>query len=222
MKRGPKPKSKVKIKWSSNFAYAIGLIATDGNISPDGRHISFTSKDLEQINNYQKALGIQCNVGRKNSGSSKEKKYYVIQFSDIFFYKFLESIGIGRAKSKTLGKVDIPIEYIFDFLRGSFDGDGTFYSYWDKRWKSSFMFYTEFISASEKHIKWIRENIYRETGVSGHITTNIINICKQLKYAKADSLKVLKKMYHSHDSISLSRKRLKINKVLVMIGEKEL
>jgi len=26
--RGPKPKGKVKLEWSANFAYAIGLLAT--------------------------------------------------------------------------------------------------------------------------------------------------------------------------------------------------
>lgn len=222
MKRGPKPKEKVKIKWSANFAYALGLIASDGNLSPDGRHIHFTSKDLEQINNYQIALNINCHIGRKSSGSNKIKKYYIVQFSDVFFYQFLESVGITRAKSKTLGVIDISTKYLFDFLRGSFDGDGTFYSYWDKRWKSSFMFYTEFISASEKHINWIRDGIYKELGVKGHITTNVNNICKQLKYAKADSLKVLRKMYYSKNVLSLSRKRLKINKVLGMIGEREI
>jgi hypothetical protein len=29
-KMGPKPKGKVKIKWSANFAYAIGLLTTSG------------------------------------------------------------------------------------------------------------------------------------------------------------------------------------------------
>ena len=36
--------SKIKIKWSSKFAYAMGLLATDGNLSKDERHIDFTSK----------------------------------------------------------------------------------------------------------------------------------------------------------------------------------
>lgn len=40
-----KPLSKIKIKWSPKFAYCIGLITSDGNLSKDGRHISFTSKD---------------------------------------------------------------------------------------------------------------------------------------------------------------------------------
>jgi hypothetical protein len=217
-KRGPKPKGNVNIKWSSNFAYALGLIATDGCLGRDREHIDFTSKDLEQIENFKKCLGISAKIGYKVSGGGFVSRR--IQFRNERFHAFLVGIGLTPSKSKTVGKIMIPDKYFFDFLRGSFDGDGTFYSYWDKRWKSSFMFYTEFISASQDHIDWIRGEIYRRVGVKGHITTNLNNICKQLKYAKADSLKILRKMYHSRKVVSLSRKRLKINKILAMIGEK--
>jgi len=214
MKRGPKAKNKVKIEWSSNFAYAIGLIATDGHISSDGRHISFTSKDIEQINNYKKALKIKCNIGKKNSGSNKEKKYYVLQFSDIFFYKFLESIGIKRAKSKKIGIVDIPAEYFFDFLRGCFDGDGTFYSYWDPRWRSSHMFYIEFISASKKHIDWLRFELKSRSNVFGHITKGLNKSVYQLKYAKKEAVEIINNMYYNQKVVCLSRKKTKIENVL--------
>lgn len=212
-KRGPKPKRKVKIKWSSNFAYAIGLIATDGNLSPDHRHINFTSKDLEQIENCQKALEIQGHIGKKGNGLDKDKKYFVFQFGDVNFYDFLVSIGITSAKSKTIGIIDVPSKYFFDFLRGHLDGDGTFYSYWDKRWRSSFMFYSEFISASHKHISWLREEIYNRLGIWGHVTKGN-NVCYQLKYAKADSSKLLSKIYYSEKLICLRRKKLKIKKIL--------
>jgi hypothetical protein len=66
--RGPQPKGKVQIAWSANFAYAIGLLVSDGSLSIDGRHISFTSKDLEMIENYQHALQINVHIGKKSSG----------------------------------------------------------------------------------------------------------------------------------------------------------
>jgi hypothetical protein len=213
-----KLKGDVKIKWSSNFAYAIGLIVTDGCLGRDGGHIDFTSKDLEQIENFKKCLGITAKIGYKISGGGFVSRR--IQFRNEKFYAFLVKIGLTPSKSKTIGKIMIPDRFFFDFLRGSFDGDGTFYSYWDKRWKSSFMFYTEFISASQTHIDWIRSKIYEDLGINGHITTNSNNVCKQLKYAKADSLKIIRKMYYSNNVVCLSRKKLKINKVLAMIGEK--
>lgn len=218
-KRGPKPKGAVKIKWSANFAYAIGLITTDGCLYRDGRHICLTSKDLEQVNNFNTALGTKYHLGRKGSGIIKDKKYYIVQFSDVIFYKFLNKIGLFSAKSKTMGKIEVPDKYFFDFLRGSFDGDGCTNSYWDPRWKSSFMFYTTFISASGEHIKWLRSEISNKIAIKGHVTKSGNGACFQLKYAKKESLILLKKMYYSSDVLHLSRKKLKINKMLGIVGK---
>lgn len=222
-KRGPKPKGKVKIEWSSHFAYAIGLIASDGNLSPDGRHIHFTSKDEELIFLFQKSLGIDMHIGKKRGSVGKEKKYHVVQFGDVLFYTFLMSIGMMPNKSKKIGSLMIPGEYFFDFLRGSFDGDGCTYSYWDPRWRSSFMFYTVFISASRDHVLWIQDNVERRLGIRGHITgKGRTRTVYQLKYAKADSLILLGHIFPSVRTPSLKRKRLKINKMMRIIGERQI
>lgn len=211
-----KPLGKVKIKWSPEFAYAIGLLATDGNLSPDGRHISFTSKDRELVEIFGHSLGIKNVIGRKTRGHDLEKKYFVVQFGDVGFYKFLLSIGLTPNKSKILGTIDIPRVFFLDFLRGHFDGDGTFYSYWDPRWRSSFMFYTVFISASKQHVLWLQNEIEELIGIKGHITKSVTNSVYNLKYAKAESLKLLPKIYYSKKVICLSRKRIKIDKALLV------
>ncbi len=219
-KRGPRPKNKVKIKWSPEFAYAIGLLTTDGNLSPDGRHLNITSKDKELITIFKLCLGLSNKIGRKARGDSKEKKYYVLQFGDVNFYKFLLKIGLMSNKSKTLHEIDVPDKYFYDFLRGHFDGDGTFYSYWDPRWRSSFMFYTVFISASKRHVEWLREKLFKLLQVRGHITKDGRKITNQLKYAKQESLKLLPKMYYNNAVVCLSRKRNKIEKALKVAGKK--
>lgn len=214
---GIKPKEKVKKVWSSELAYAIGLLATDGCLSTDGRHLDLTSKDMEQLKNFLKCLGIKNRIGKKISGYSK-KLYTRVQFGDVVFYRFLLEVGLTPAKSKTLGSLNIPKKYFFDFLRGSFDGDGSFYSYYDPRWKSSFMFYTVFISASLKHITWIRQELSHLLSVKGHITYGGKKSTYNLKYAKAESIKILKKMFYSNNVVCLQRKRLKIKKALDIIG----
>jgi len=215
---GIKPREKVNRQWSPKLAYAVGLLATDGNLSPDGRHLNFTSKDFELIESFKHCLGIENKIGKKAREASKAKRYFYVQFGDVVFYRFLLTLGLTPAKSKTIGKLDIPAEYFFDFLRGSFDGDGTFFSYWDPRWRSSFMFYTVFISASINHLNWIREEIHKRLDVLGHITHDGRRITYHLKYAKKDSLKILKRMYYNPDIIYLKRKYLKIEKALSTIG----
>lgn len=220
-KRGPAPKGKVKIKWSANFAYAIGLLATDGCLYNDGRHMSLTTKDLEQAKNFKKCLGLKVKIGLKGSGSSKEKIYHTVQFGDILFYEFLYSIGLTCRKSLTMEKLAIPQEYFFDFLRGCFDGDGCFYSYWDPRWRSSHMFYLEFASASEKHVLWLQQEIEKRLHIMGHMAkAGRGGTLFQLKYAKKESMEIIKKMYYTPRVVCLSRKRIKIEKAL-KIEEKQ-
>lgn len=208
---------KIKTTWSPEFAYAIGLITTDGNLSNDMRHISLSSKDKEQIENFLSCLELDNKITRNISGSGNWSLR--VQIGDIHFYKFLIKIGLTPAKTKTLGKIKIPKKYFFDFLRGHFDGDGTFYSYFDPRWKNSYMFYTSFVSASKDHIDWVRKEITRHLGVVGHMSKGKTSSIYQLRYAKADSLKLLGKMYYNDQVICLSRKRLKIDLALKKVSK---
>lgn len=215
--KGPKPKSKVELKWSADFAYAIGLIVSDGNVSRDGRTISFASKDVDQIKNFLKALKLE-NPIRIVIGGLKNKTLRT-QFSDVCFWNFLNSIGIHPNKSKTIGHVSIPKDFMSDFVRGVFDGDGSFYSYWDKRWKSSLMFYVSIASASKVFIDWIRNEIEELVGIKGHFSAPpSTGTTWQLKYAKSEATLLIGKMYEKSDCLALNRKRLKIKKILGTIA----
>jgi len=215
-RRGPKPKKLIDTKWSSNLAYAVGLLATDGCLARYSTLIDLTSNDREQLLNFNHCIGVNLKIGLKDSSLSH--RCLRVQIKNRVFYNFLLSIGLTPAKSKTIGEIKVPDKYFFDFLRGCFDGDGCFYSYWDKRWRSSFMFYTEFTSASPKFILWLQNKVFNEIGITGHVTSDSKGSTQQLKYAKADSLKLLKCMYHSSELVCLSRKILKIGKVFDSIG----
>ena len=76
------------------------------------------------------------------------------------------------------------------------------------------MFYTIFVSASKKHIDWLREEIRKRLGISGHITKSKTDSIYQLKFAKAESLQLIPKMYYDKQSVCLTRKKLKIERAL--------
>ncbi len=202
------------MNWSSDFAYAVGLITTDGNLSKDGRHLDFTSKDIEQIENFRRILKLTNKIGLKSSGFSN-KRYFRVQFGNVKLYKFLLSIGLTPNKSKTMSKIVIPDRFFRDFLRGHLDGDGYNYSYWDPRWKSSFMLYTGFVSASLVHLEWLNSEIERLYKLKGRIKFG--RRAYQLKFAKYASVKLLAKIYYKKDLICLTRKRFKIEGALDII-----
>ncbi len=205
------PNRKQKIKWSSKIAYTVGLMATDGCLSPDGRHLELTSKDIQLLEVFKKCLGLKNKIGLKTSGFS-EKKYPRIQFGDSVFYKWLLGLGLTPHKSRTIGELKIPNKYFLDFLRGVFDGDGSCYGYWDPRWKSSFMFYISFSSGSLSFLEWLREKLRELTKINGHIKTG--KRSWQLCYAKTESKILFKKMYYRKKLLFLKRKYEKLKKFI--------
>jgi len=213
-------RSTVELRWTAQIAYAIGLIVTDGNLSPDGRHLSFTSKDLALAKIFRRALGLHGSIGRKGNGANPLlKKYYVVQFGDKRFYKFLLQLGIMPNKTKRLQAIDLPGKYFFHFLRGHFDGDGSSYAYYDKRWPDSFLVYLEFCSASQPHVVWLREMISEQLGLKGHISKSRNNSAYKLRYAKSEATILVESLYKAKGVYYLPRKYLKLKKAFAILGK---
>ena len=61
------------MQWNHDFAYAIGLITTDGNLSPDGRHINLTSKDEEIILIKKDDKGNKSDQHRDEAAQGRDK-----------------------------------------------------------------------------------------------------------------------------------------------------
>ncbi len=58
---------KVDITWSPSLSYVIGIIASDGNISSNLRHLNITSKDYEMLQNIKNILGLNNKIGVKGT-----------------------------------------------------------------------------------------------------------------------------------------------------------
>ena len=203
-RRGPQPSGAVPTLWSAEVAYAVGLLATDGSLSSDGRHIDLTSVDYSQLVTFKRCLRLKVKIGKKYGSYNKQQGSYRVQFGDIFFYEWMYRIGLTPNKSKTLSKLKIPDKYFFDFLRGCFDGDGSIYAYWDPRWHSSYMFYISFTSASPTFLKWLNKTIERLASVQGKITE--ARGVSQLRFAKQGTLRIFNRMFYSADIPYLKRK----------------
>ncbi len=196
--------SKIEVNWSSAFAYLVGIIATDGSLSKDGRHIDITSKDRQLLAAIKVSLEIKNKIGRKARGGSIDKKYFRIQLGDRSFYKFLLSIGITPAKSKTIGQLKIPVLYFNDFLRGCIDGDGSIgvTRHPESKWPQLRL---RVYSASNAFLCWLKEQIAEIIEVQGgHFSSG--KRVRVLSYGKQDSTKVLKFVYYPGATIFLKRK----------------
>ena len=196
---------KVKIEWSPSFAYAIGLITTDGCLSSDMRHIDFTSTDKELVATLKECLGIDNKIGVKfrRRDQYKRNKWFRVQFGDTNFYEFLVSIGLNQRKSKRLGSLKIPNSYFGDFLRGCIDGDGTIGSFKHPESKQP-QFRIRLVSASDDFLKWVKSKVKEVLSIEGGWIYN--SGIPVLSYGKSDSIKIVRFIYRDENCPCLLRK----------------
>lgn len=206
-----KPKGE-PVKWSPKIAYAVGLITTDGNLSPDGRHLDITSNDFELLETAKKCLQIDNEITPKFSSSTGYKSSFHIQFGNVIFYRWLEDLGLMPKKSKIIGPLKIPDEYFFHFLRGHLDGDGNVLRYMDKIWPNSERLYLRFYCASLKHLKWLKQMINKLSNLNGRIKKD--GKMYALVFAKKESLKLLPLIYPHKNIPCLHRKYKQIESFL--------
>jgi hypothetical protein len=128
----------------------------------------------------------------------------------------LTDIGLMPAKSLRLGTLRVPDEWFRDFLRGCIDGDGSIVTYTDRynvRKKPSYVYtrvYVSLVSASPPFIEWLRASVQRLRHLSGDVgirkSARHHDIWR-LRYAKRESLALLRWMYYASDVACLQRKR---------------
>lgn len=115
-----------------------------------------------------------------------------------------------------MGPLAVPDEYFADFFRGCVDGDGSIVSYIDRyhTFKSASYVYTRLyvsiVSASFRFIEWLRASVQRLVNVAGHVDVRRSggrHDVWRLRYAKRESLAVLRWIYYAHDVTCLIRKR---------------
>ena len=207
-------------KWTSELAYSIGLIVTDGNLSPDKRHISITSSDKQLLRTFRKCLNLKNRITKNPKGSYTKKQCYRIQFGNVSFYNWLVSIGLMPRKTFLLKDIKIPNKFLGDFLRGHLDGDGSIVTYIDKynTFKNpKYIYkrlYVSFLSGSIHHIRWVSRKIKECFNIKGTINTLEGKNSKsgrktiwKLKYAKKTSIRLLKFIYYQTNLPCLNRKR---------------
>lgn len=209
-RRGPKPKRAANPKWTPELAYACGLMATDGCLYNDGRHMSLTSNDLDQLETFKQCLGLKNKISWKPSGKTGSQGSHV-QFGDVTLYRWFMSIGISPRKTQTISVIKVPDRYFIDYLRGEFDGDGSSHAYWDTRWHSSVSIYISFSCASEPHLAWLRQTIDRLLDTSGVISKKYSGV-HSLRFAKYGARRLYEAMYQGDKIPYLRRKKEKLDR----------
>ncbi len=205
--------------WSPTVAYCVGLIATDGCLSGDGRHVEFSSKDRELVEHVKGCFGPTNRITPKARGDGI-RWYHRVQIGKRELYQWLHAVGLTPHKSLTLGPLNIPDEYFADFLRGDLDGDGNIMRYQDSAFPNSLRLYIRFNSASRAHLNWLQITVSRLWMIKGYQTTVTREF--RLNYAKRASIELARRLYYAEDVPCLLRKRRLIESFLIRAEVAEL
>ena len=206
MARGPKPKPfecPEPIFW-----YAVGLIAADGCLSGDGRHVNITAKDGRYLADLRDALGVSCRVTRCYGSSGQA--VHRLQIGSRVLYARLLAIGLTPRKSLTIPALSVPDERFGDFLRGEIDGDGNI-----RRWRHPTngreQWAIRIYGASEPFIRWLQATVERLWRVKGFVyhrkpQSEHHHVLHTLKYGKLAARVILEQCYYQ-GAFALARKR---------------
>lgn len=219
-RRGPTPgryaRETRSFIWTAELAWVVGLIATDGNLSRRNG-MSITSKDRDLLETVQSCLGLRTGLGVCKNGQGL--LYSKLQWRDGSFYAWLTELGLTPAKSLTLKPLAVPDEYFHDFLRGCIDGDGSIVVYTDRYHTTKnerYVYerlYVSVVSASRPFADWLLLTARRLLDVRGTVRVSIKarpdrpHPVYAVRFAKRDSIRVLRWIYYSDDVPCLARKR---------------
>jgi AraC-like DNA-binding protein len=123
-------------KWSDNFAYVLGFIYTDGNLLKrhyakkrkryvDYYGITISQKDPEILEKIRLAMSLNKPIHKTKN--KKDTYLHLLSFRDQEIFERLESLGLCDNKSLVLKFPEVPSQYLGGFVRGLFDGDGSYY-----------------------------------------------------------------------------------------------
>ena len=208
-------KTTLRLEWSDQMAYIVGLTATDGCLVTGRRVINFKSEDRQLVETYLAVLGRTNRVRAVKTRTGGT--VYVTQFHDSRLYEWFRSVGLTPRKSLTLGAISVPPQFFTHLARGLMDGDGSVINFIHAPTRRTYpnyryeRFAVAFHSASRTHIDWLRECLIPIAGTRGYLGTfrkESKHDMHTLKYGKAAAIKLLREFYRDPSAPRLTRKWL--------------
>ena len=183
-------------EWSSNMAYTLGLWFADGCIY-GGRIFDITlhAKDkyiLKQIAKELNYEGPICDYADKQAAR--------INFSCVVIYRDIIALGGKEHKSLDVQFPYIPKEYLPDFIRGYFDGNGCVMNIKGKRLNSAIA------CGSKLFLDELLKILKNEADIVGG--SYDVSSCS-LRFGNKDTIRLGQYMYKNNPELFLLRKRQK-------------
>lgn len=183
--------------WSRNMAYMFGFWFADGCIYGERMFdITVHKKDKYILKRFAEELGFEGKLY-----DYVDRQAARINFSCKTIHDDIVALGGKECKSLDCTFPKVPQEYLHDFIRGYFDGDGCVCLCKNNRLQTSFT------SGSPDFLRELHKAIKKETGIAGGSLSGY-----SLSFGKRDSILLGNYMYADNPELYLKRKRDKFQK----------
>ncbi len=182
---------------TANKYYILGMIYTDGNLPIKNKNSFIISNiNLQLLEDIKKELNFTGPITIEYH-KKFDKSIYKLQVTSEQIRRDLEFIGLTPNKTFNLKFPDVPKEYLRDFIRGLWDGDGSV----GRRGKEDRMLTSSFACANLDFINTVtnylpvnKKKVY--TGKNIFFTS----------FSNKDSLKIREFLYYE-DCLCMKRKQ---------------
>ncbi len=123
-------------KWSPPMAYLLGYIFTDGclhRLSKNSFAVTISSIDRDHLEKLAPILGNKVPIDTHKQPKtgflkgSGDHTIHSIRFTRPKMIRGLRKLGLTERKSLTMKFPQVPDEFLRDFIRGCWDGDGSIF-----------------------------------------------------------------------------------------------
>ncbi len=192
------------------MAYILGFMYADGNVvetKRGGRYIALYTADRHLLVAMRQSMGSQHKIARRTARSGL---VYRIQIGSSEWFYDLEQHGMVPGKTKRMTLPHIPKQYVGDFVRGYFDGDGNVWvGFVHKERKTSLKtIQTVFTSGSFQYLNSLHEVLRQKGVVGGSLVVSKIAQFARLSFSVRDTFKLYKIMYNTPHQLCLKRKKI--------------
>lgn len=195
------------------MAYVLGYWYADGNIQSipktRGHYIRVVSTDRDRIETFKFLLQSE-HVIIQEQFPDKRKSRYILRIGNRKLFDRLIHIGMTPRKSLTMVFPTVPTQYLPDFIRGYFDGDGCVFLEMRTgitQKKVVKRLQVIFTSGSKIFLDSLNEILAREAGTQIATFNKNGENSYQLRYHTKDSIKLFQFLYRETEPyLYLSRK----------------
>lgn len=209
---------------SKEKAYWLGFMCADGYVTSDNRFgMELSIGDINHMQLFLDSLEYNGKIRTRNRDNNMSCQF---QIKSSKLYNDLVKCGVTRNKTENLS---FPKEHILPkelhphFIRGFFDGDGSFVFYEYERLRkdrgnkvyNSIYKEVNLVCNSLDFIENLKSIIFEDCGADFNLTINTRDNLPTLRTSKTENLvKFIKYIYPTENEICLERKYIKAQEIL--------